>query len=992
MPNVTPNLGLPLETNGMIGFEQSIVRSMAILSAQLGLTIKVDPVGMEALRRSYKLAMLKLSVALNISLPAVAAVDAGISSFKDHYIAAMKVIDTNGVAPPLPVSITGPLISNPVAQPVGPTTIAIGSISLLDAGVDHFFEFTLNPENNVNMTLTVHDTGSTHMDARIESGQGSGTFYTFNDGSVAGNANFTMVPGDVIRVEVSHGETFYIKKNGVAFVTRQLAHVAGATKMSINSFSGTTTISYGALADPISITSPDRTADNRFKATLLYGNRVSAPPLGYQMQIETPTGAVVSPWADLIMKTNPTAGIVTVESAAALPLGDSVVRVRRTDLTSATAQAAIYRPAMPFSLGMNEGYIDTGAGPRDLYARARISAGFTNRQILPRDGFLLASDAGGYCLTSADGAGDTVRADRDGRLYATNGVGATFYSIRLDHHDIANRLSFTFTMAPGVIATNGGEGFSNYVYDSVTGQGSFTLLPNDGSLRRIIAIECSSIPSGGVRPTFTAVGDANPSRAYTDEAAANFVSSKGFTRWMTPLGINNARVAGWTPTTLGLRSAGKVWSGWQDGVTTAMVVGAVTQIGGHLWFNQAHLDDDSRMMEDAVYVRDHLPADRKVIIELGNENPWNGFNGQSPEIMLEGLRRGYGVVSLTSPTTPTAAVEETIINCDSGQSGTQWVDPGAGVTQHAFNAGDKIYANLYGYGMTVWQARSNQPSGSVLPPPTAVGVQNAGWTVLYTNVQAVLAGQRWLMTNTKRMRQIWDTAFAVTGRARAIPAIGFGISLGAGTWAPVLDWDNGAAGMSGGVFAVAPYIAGMGSTNMWDYNNNDTPGFTNADKALLYGTNGVQVVADKFFAANLAGEATLQSKLDECVTAHKWLRDYLSAKGLARDSIAFGVYEFNWEVNFRNWPDDTLSSQLRRRITHDDPRFAALIAKWCSGWAKGIGGPMVVFDRTTGIVSVNGGSSGFSWGVMNSEQDNILTGGAGTNYWLKGYKDVEASL
>jgi hypothetical protein len=77
----------------------------------------------------------------------------------------------------------------------------------------------------------------------------------------------------------------------------------------------------------------------------------------------------------------------------------------------------------------------------------------------------------------------------------------------------------------------------------------------------------------------------------------------------------------------------------QDGVSVEDMVDLSTQAGADPWFNMPWNADEDYVRRFAQYVHDHLPRDRKVYVEAGNE-VWNTHFPMSKQALAEGQAEG----------------------------------------------------------------------------------------------------------------------------------------------------------------------------------------------------------------------------------------------------------------------------------------------------------------------------------------------------------------
>ena len=79
----------------------------------------------------------------------------------------------------------------------------------------------------------------------------------------------------------------------------------------------------------------------------------------------------------------------------------------------------------------------------------------------------------------------------------------------------------------------------------------------------------------------------------------------------------------------------------RDGVAVEDMVDLAAQAGVDPWFNMPWNADDDYIRRFAQYVHDHLPRDRKVYVEAGNE-VWNARFLMSKQALKEGQEEGLG--------------------------------------------------------------------------------------------------------------------------------------------------------------------------------------------------------------------------------------------------------------------------------------------------------------------------------------------------------------
>lgn len=755
------------------------------------------------------------------------------------------------------------------------------------------------------------------------------------------------------------------------------------------------------------------------------GTYTGAAPANFDVQFESQSGAVLHAFA-AASSTIIAGGLWTIKasqlpSAAVISNTYTRIRMRKTGTVTpvrgATYLVPDYPAISPFKLGVNE----TSLGLWDIGSKGKWvdTISFNNR--IRRRG---EQPITGEYLSSADGLGGTVKRDWDGRIYG-NSLGLTSYILAYDLTLSASEAgAYTINLGAGTVVTGATlGGASGWSYNSGTGVGTFTMISGQNTVNLTITV--ASIAVNGclpvLRPT-AAVG------TFNTVALANTAAIAKSARYLDVKPANNDENFP-DRTALAHPSRTPAQRVLQDG-RRENIVAHCNNIGDLYWHVNM-FDSDALIADDFTYIAANLAGSALCYVEWSNEF-FNVIFKQCHDVRLMGVRRGFAPSGLANPA---AAVPETVIDC-------QYPDilvNGSGVTQVAFNAGDKIFWNGFS-GWRVYQAIGAQAAGSQLP----TGASNANWTVVYDNSDTDRAGKRMVSTRMKEIRAIADPIFAAAGRARPRYIAG-GIAAGGFAYVqPILDWDTGWLTFDR-VCAAHYWGGGVAGLEMGAYNDNTVVNFTRADKEALYTTasraTALANAKAKFFSAT---RAVIDATVALIPIFRQQLADYCKSKGLSKNAIKLIQYEFHWHVVFGNlqgskrWPDEAaawnsgtaysvdnlvksggeifkcivahtnqatsnatywtkiataaIAAESPNRMTqlyfdiYLDPQFGADTTYMLDKF-QSIAGEEAFFYQRLGGLTQNG-----TWGAMKTEADNDVSGGGSTNWLYKALKDKQAAL
>lgn len=168
--------------------------------------------------------------------------------------------------------------------------------------------------------------------------------------------------------------------------------------------------------------------------------------------------------------------------------------------------------------------------------------------------------------------------------------------------------------------------------------------------------------------------------------------------------------------------------------------------------------DDIRA--EAIAARDTIPSEVKIVLEYGNELPWN-FPGNAEGALFQGMYAGYfdgypwdapAPVNLRPKKPMITGTSQQFTNADTS-------------TFPALKAGDAVYANVSGIGDVFYEVLKDAPAGTPIKD-TTVYSENVLWN---KSRNGRYPARRWLIQRSLQVFKIWKEVFGASFDARCAP-------------------------------------------------------------------------------------------------------------------------------------------------------------------------------------------------------------------------------
>ncbi|WP_380873579.1 hypothetical protein ACFB49_42400 [Sphingomonas sp. DBB INV C78] len=612
-----------------------------------------------------------------------------------------------------------------------------------------------------------------------------------------------------------------------------------------------------------------------------------------QVMVLGPSGEVLLDWT--------AAGTPTyVDVTGADNGGIGAVYVRDPDLPGSIATCQTAFPVLPLvlgRLGANHGY-DRYYSTQDKFTDAggsgiewtKVSDGGA---IVQRSKQITSAGAG---LTSADGAGSTFKMDMDGKFYGTNGAGETefFLGVRRFY---ARAGTYQIKLVPGLTITAGAvSGSWSYVDDTL----SYTIDTAGVSRVNYWKITKASIEAAGGVPWPQVKLSTDPALgavAINSVAAASIPQIASVSRCMTESDVNHwdNRAGGRTATALPVDTVANY--GTQGNFDPISRLIALANIGQDVWMTPPHTAGDSLITAWATRLAASVSAMAMVLAELANEI-WNeGFPRQFLESKLEGCRRGYGPIGVT---THAAAVPETIIDgAYSNVSTARIVNRNTRAVTGSYPAGTLMFAEVSGVGWQVYQATGTTVDGQTLPAGSTEGTSANNWTIKYNTTSTFRAQLRWIGRRSKEVWALMDAAFAAAGKPRPLHVISWQATSSFSVLQPALDFDS--VYLEVDRVAIAPYYGGgVAGYELGNYMSAADDGWTEAQRDLMYAGNTAGFIAAYLPRATTAANAVVSHVRTNWTLP---VAIYAKANRGNKDAIRVTAYELGDHGTPFNYPD-----------------------------------------------------------------------------------------
>jgi hypothetical protein len=761
----------------------------------------------------------------------------------------------------------------------------------------------------------------------------AGTFVSFGANVAQGNT-----------IEVSRsGSSMSLKRNGATVGS-------GWTAARVNDVVGWRSRSGGerwddwvlqSASNPISISSATVDNDGYFAIAGSYG---TPTPTTIEIRRFTSDGTLASNWETCTgMISGGTYSVVSATKASAAVQGANArVQVRASNNTSVERSTLVavplFQSVFAFEKGMNE---TNPSFPGVEYGRDFLKSAIYGANSYTSV-YVEKGRVGGL---RADGV--TMIADSDSGIGYDGAIQSYGSGNSLIRVFVPNRLpatgSYTLTFPAAMTPS-----LSLGSHGSVTGSGSGTRTINftDASWPvNDVTFEFSGGTDGSLnfKPTLTRVGDANPSRPYSDAVLASWAAGGAtWIRNMDPSACNLDTVARTDFST-------QQWTGpvSMGASPLSYQVAFANAANTHIGLNISHMWSDAYIAGYAQYVAQNLSATLMCGPEFSNE-VWNRVTfSQGNDLGVQACQEGlWNTLGNATPITIRTG------GIDVG-SGPYYGSTNGDLTT-SFASGDYLYANFGGW--QVFRALKANVAGS-----SDNLANGSAWTIAITGAEVTRALKRKYAQRAKAMFDIFDAAFVAAGysaRSRVRRRLAWQASTGYTDAQEILSWQD--TYQSYDEFLIGPYWGGgFAGYDLGTYDSN-YPGWGATEKALV--ATNVPAFLDAFFAiAPTAIDAAVDATRDYKQGLARWLN---TTYGLAMDARLFGAYEAHWHwITLGGW-NAAISTVFPTIVA--DARFATMFTRFVNGYKAKVGGNMNLYVRSQGPWSA---LPSYNWGFQESEAD-----------------------
>jgi len=776
-----------------------------------------------------------------------------------------------------------------------------------------------------------------------------------------------MVAGNRLRVEIlSNGNIRFLHQTGAGpFLPYRLVKgestqedvnyplnetLDGGTQIGLRG-SGATVymddMTWGSLQRPIlfeSVAAVENIETGELVRSIQLTGKASRATSFEALVLDTATGALITDWAPV----DGAAENFTVNVPITDEMHNRNVTVwltddaHREDAASASITIPIYQTVFPLIKGMNEGATNEySAMSRERNAFNRCPIRLSSAEVGDDKTYLHTHPFANTGL------------DTNGQYHALP-VGATYYTVNvppglpLGEYEITYPTDCTASWTGPTTGITDTQALSG-------GTGRISLSAGYTSSRNLKLTPAD--------PSDTNFGPANLSIYKVGETDKVSYLSDEFKTFIETAGIKAFRNMGADVLNTPLRMNGGVFSQMVNrgnnytGPLSPKAWGEISHLNGgmDILISIPLEANDSYIEAFATALRDegNINASSSILPEYFNET-WNFgqpfFNGYS-YCGFNGVKLGYH---------GGAAIPDLI----SIVPNVYWSkNASGGLLLIALEANDIVFD-----GYKAWQTSVARSIGD--PVPGDDNTEN--WTIVSSDPQTATARAKWY---SKRSGEIFDIFDDVFGSERIRPFVQWQLGGFSGLMKTILDHGNLYQKMAGrGIAATAPYY-NDGLANKFSDHIEGVWGPT--EKAWFESTDPTEAAAGQLALFN-AAKIKLLAAADQDVKYKHDLAAYCVSKGLDKDSIQKGSYEFNWHPLFyeTEWVNKVETPAWSENVFAAANNFVKssymgeLVALQMQHMKLRIGGEQFFFNRGGNLLTSWASDNAWHyWGLAEREDD-----------------------